>query len=141
MQLKVKFFSSDNVDIPSLINFVRSRISVFQPIKIGCIPSQVALESAIERASRRTDHGSRVRDTGILILMYLSGCGQIQDAVSRCGISPGERSFALVYEDQADITELMHRFPRIREIPHDIPADQSDDMIFEKMSYVDSMLD
>ncbi|CAC12208.1 hypothetical protein [Thermoplasma acidophilum] len=110
-------------------------------MKLDCIASISALESAMERAIRRSENGSRIRDVGILILMYLCGCDQIQDAIKKCGVSAGDRSFALVYEDESDISDFISQFPEVSETQASIPADHSDDMIFERMSYVDSTLD
>ncbi len=141
MQLKIKFFYYKDTDISSIIKFVRTRHSVFQPVRLECIASMSSLESAMERAIRRSENGSRIRDVGILILMFLCGCDQIQDAIRKCGISVGDRSFALIYEDDRDMEAFIVQFPEVSEIKASIPADHSDDMIFERMSYVDSMLD
>ncbi|PYB67932.1 MULTISPECIES: KEOPS complex subunit Cgi121 [unclassified Thermoplasma] len=142
MRLKVKFFRSNGqLNISDIVNFVRSRKGIFQPIRSKCIVSEVHLASAIERSLRRSENGSRIRDPGILILMYLSGSDQIQDAMEQCGIQQDCASFAVVYEDDSDISDFLHAFQYISENDLPIPHDHSNDMIFERMSYVDSILD
>ncbi len=140
MRYKIEYFKIlTPPDIKGIINFINSKKDFFQIIDIKNVYSETEIESAILRADRKRS-GSRVKEPGILLLLYLGFTDQISVAISRTGINPETDHCAVVAGNSGDIKDFEREFPYFIRENRTIPVDTNNDDIFEKMSYVDTLI-
>ncbi len=140
MRYKIEYFKILNPpDIKGIINFINSTQNFFQVIDTKNVYSEIEIESAMLRADRKRS-SSRVREPGILLLLYLGFTDQISVAISRTGISPETDHCAVVAGNSEDIKDFEREFPYFIRENRTIPIDTNNDDIFEKMSYVDTLI-
>ncbi len=140
MRYKIEYFKILNPpDIKGIINFINSANDFFQIVDVKNVYSETEIESAMMRVDRKRST-SRFREPGILLLLYLGFTDQISLAVSRAGIKPETEHCAVVAGNSGDIEDFEREFPYFMRENRTIPADTSNDEIFEKMSYVDILI-
>ncbi len=82
---------------------------------------------------------TRVRDTGALFMMFLTGEPQISRAIIGAGISSQTEAITTVYEDEEDLKKFLQEFPAMVPAEQEMPTDdpEPDELIFPRMAKVE----
>ena len=127
--------------VRDIIDFSRRSSHFFLIMDIGSIVSKVQVQAALDRAKRRMENGSKVREIGSLVLMYISGEPQVGNAIRAAGISGKTKKAMIVCDDVEEMKKFRDEFgdaiDEIKQppIPHDNPS--RDREVFFAMSNVD----
>jgi|GEM_PF-1758012 tRNA threonylcarbamoyladenosine modification (KEOPS) complex Cgi121 subunit len=127
--------------VDDIIDFSRQNHHFFLIIDMDSIVSEMQVMVAIDRARRRMENSSRVRELGPLVLMYISGEPQVGKAIRAAGISARTKKAMIVCDNAEEMKKFLDQFGDAIEqimqppIPHDEPL--RDREVFFAMSNVD----
>lgn len=143
MLLKIKHIIFDD---PSTLNEIieasKGQDHFFQLIDADKLLSEVQILAAIDHVVGNAAI-SKVRNMENLLLMYIAGTTQISKAIAALGLSSDTKKIIGVYESEAEIRNMLSKFPMLREsearvIPYDAP--EFDSEVFSKISHVELSL-
>lgn len=127
--------------VKDIIDFSRWSNHFFLVMDAGSIVSEMQVKVALDRARRRMENSSKVRELGPLVLMYISGEPQVGNAIRAAGISSLTKKAMIVCDSVEEMKRFRDEFgdtiDEIRQppIPHDNAS--RDREVFFAMSNVD----
>ena len=95
-----------------VINFCRSRISIFQLLRCSSLISEEQVRIAMDMMDRIRDKVN-IQDEGILLMLLLAGTNQIKVAEERVGISRQEVEYLCVYGDKKEFEDFINSFDSV----------------------------
>lgn len=142
MSVRLYFVSIiDRSCIENVIRYSKYQRGIFVLVDLKSVISQLQINIASERAIRRLDNASRIRDFGSLVMMYLSGRSQIDTALKSAGLNSWTEKAVLICEREGQFLDFLKEFGKNIEkiedppIPYDDPS--KDRETFFAMSNVD----
>ena len=95
-----------------VINFCRSRISIFQLLRCSSLISEEQVRIAMDMMDRIRDKVN-IQDEGILLMLLLAGTNQIKVAEDRVGISRQEAEYLCVYGNKKELEDFINSFDSV----------------------------
>jgi tRNA threonylcarbamoyladenosine modification (KEOPS) complex Cgi121 subunit len=103
----VKF--SDLSSAKEVIDFCRSRDSIFQLLRCSSLISEEQVHIALD-VMGNIKGKVNIADDGILLMLLLAGTNQIKVAEERVGIRTGYNEYLCVYANRKDLDEFINLF-------------------------------
>ena len=95
-----------------VINFCRSRISIFQLLRCSSLISEEQVRIAVDMMDQIREKVN-IQDEGILLMLLLAGTNQIKVAEDRVGISRQEAEYLCVYGNKKELEDFINSFDAV----------------------------
>lgn len=110
MQFEISYLrSSGDLAVKDIINFCRSRNSIFQLLNCSSLISEEQVRIAMDLMDQIREKVN-IEDAGILLMLLLAGTNQIKTAEEKVGISRGNADYLCIYSNANDLKEFLESF-------------------------------